>query len=494
MVESASFDELQPGVVLAGKYKIERLLGRGGMGAVYAAQHELLCKRVAVKLLLTETGKNPEVLQRFLNEARAAARLDSEHVARVIDFGTLDDGVPFMVLEYLEGQDLSQLLMTRGPLPIGEVVDYMLQACEGLADAHAHGIIHRDLKPSNLYLARGRNGSFRIKVLDFGISKVSDDSLAPKALTSTRGMLGTPLYMSPEQFSRPKEIDSRSDIWQLGVCMYELLSGAPPFVFETLGEQISAIMHNPIPPLAEKRPDVPVALEQAIRSSLERDVSLRFPSVAEFARSIAPFGSGAEGGLGVRTMDSMTLGRTPSRGAWPPPTDQPWLRPTTGSGGRPPTPPPAQSRASGGVVATIAVVGVVAVAAIIGGVTLMIRGSDRTAASSPAAAASVSMAPPPVAPANPPPVPSAAAPPAPAPPSEAVASAASPSSAPSSLPPTASPSTPVPDAASATASRKVRPPPPSHAVPAVTPKAQGAAATPPVSTHNVDQLPDNSRQ
>jgi serine/threonine-protein kinase len=298
-----------PGELLAGKYRIERLLGRGGMGAVFAANHELLGRRVAIKVLLTDTAQSQEGLARFLNEARAAARLDSEHVARLMDFGALDNGLPFMVLEFLAGQDLGQVLSQRGPLPIPEVVDYVLQVCEALAQAHAAGIVHRDLKPSNLFLAQRVDGSMRIKVLDFGISKVSDpSSLTPKSLTSTRSLLGTPYYMSPEQLARPKEVDARTDVWQLGANIYELLTGAPPFMCDTLGELLIAIMNQPVPPLRAKRPDVSPEFEQVILRCLERDLSRRFASVAQLAEAIGPFGSGANQSLIGRVVHTLAVG------------------------------------------------------------------------------------------------------------------------------------------------------------------------------------------
>jgi serine/threonine protein kinase len=316
----------EPGAVLAGKYRIERLLGRGGMGAVYAAEHGALRQRVAVKFLLSEAAGNPEGLQRFINEARAAAQLDSEHITRVMDMGTLENGLPFMVLEYLEGSDLGQLLASHGPLPIADVVDYTLQACEALAQAHAAGIVHRDLKPSNLFLARRPDGSVRVKVLDFGISKVSDHSLTPKSLTSTKAMLGTPFYMSPEQMMRPKQVDARTDVWQLGITLFELLGGAPPFGGETLAELIFAVLNQPLPSLAQARPDVPPGLEQAIARCLERDATRRFSSVAELAAALAPFGTGAHSHLIDRMqrtlasrpapMSSSPSGPQPAPGEW----------------------------------------------------------------------------------------------------------------------------------------------------------------------------------
>ena len=313
MVVPSSLPE--PGMLLGGKYRIERLLGRGGMGAVYAAEHEILKQRVAVKLLLS-AASNPEGLQRFINEARAAAQLDSEHVTRVMDMGALDNGMPFMVLEYLEGGDLGQLLAARGPLPITDVVDYVLQACEALAHAHAAGIIHRDLKPSNLYLARRPDGTTRVKVLDFGISKMSDHSLTPKALTHTSSMLGTPYYMSPEQMVRPKQVDSRTDVWQLGVTIYELLQGSPPFGGDTLGELMYAVLNQPLPSITQTRPDVPPGLEQAIHRCLERDVARRFQNVAELGAAMAPFGSGTQTHL-LEKMNRTLAARPPPFGTTP---------------------------------------------------------------------------------------------------------------------------------------------------------------------------------
>jgi serine/threonine-protein kinase len=301
-----------PGALLAGKYRVERLLGRGGMGAVFAAQHEVLGRRVAIKLLLTDTAQSEEGLQRFLNEARAAARLDSEHITRLMDFGTLENGLPFMVLEFLAGQDLGQVLAGRGPLPVAEVVDYMLQACEALAQAHAAGIIHRDLKPSNLFLAQRGDGSLRIKVLDFGISKINNPAaVTPKSLTSTRALLGTPYYMSPEQLARPKEVDARADVWQLGANIFELLVGSPPFMQESLGELLYAIMNQPVPSIREKRPDVPPELELTVFRCMERDMSRRFANVGELAQAIAPFGSGAHAPLVARVAHTLQASGLP---------------------------------------------------------------------------------------------------------------------------------------------------------------------------------------
>jgi serine/threonine-protein kinase len=186
---------LSAGDRFADKFSIERMLGEGGMGVVYLARHEVLGERFAIKVLNDETAANQEAVKRFVNEARAAVRIKNEHIAAVMDVGLLPQGSAFMVMEYLEGQDLSDYLKAKGPLPVEEAVDYVLQALEGLAHAHAEGIVHRDLKPSNLFLTRARDGSPLVKVLDFGISKLADEK-TPSELTRTTAMLGSPGYMS----------------------------------------------------------------------------------------------------------------------------------------------------------------------------------------------------------------------------------------------------------------------------------------------------------
>src|ERR1700722_2251218 len=196
---------VEPGEGLAGKYRIERVLGAGGMGGVVAAHHIQLDQRVALKFLVPEALLNPESVARFAREARAAVKIKSEHVARVTDVGQLESGAPYMVMEYLDGSDLSTWLQERGRLPVDQAVDFILQACEALADAHALGIVHRDLKPANLFCIRRSDGQPSIKVLDFGISKVTDASgSASASVTRTAALMGSPLYMSPEQMLSSK--------------------------------------------------------------------------------------------------------------------------------------------------------------------------------------------------------------------------------------------------------------------------------------------------
>jgi hypothetical protein len=281
-----------PGDVLAGKYRIERLIGRGGMGAVFAAQHTLLNQRVAVKLLLGELARSPEAMTRFMNEARAAAQIQGEHVARVLDIGQLPTGMPFMVLEYLEGADLADVLKSRGVLTVPEVADYALQALEALGQAHAAGIVHRDLKPANLFLARRHDGSSVVKVLDFGISKnLSPLAGTPQGMTQTRALLGSPEYMSPEQLRTPRGVDARTDIWSMGVILYELLSARMPFAGESLGELFIQIMESPPTPLRSHRPDVPAALEAVVMRCLARDRDARYANVGELAETLKVFAS-----------------------------------------------------------------------------------------------------------------------------------------------------------------------------------------------------------
>ncbi|MGC4091034.1 MAG: serine/threonine-protein kinase [Polyangiaceae bacterium] len=232
--------EIVEGQILAGKYRIDRVLGTGGMGMVVAARHIVLDERVAIKFLLPDALSSDEAVARFEREARAAVRIKSEHVVRVTDVGRLESGAPYMVMEYLDGEDLSNWLRLRGPLPVEQAVDFVLQACVALADAHSVGIIHRDLKPGNLFCVRRSDGQLVIKVLDFGISKLTEAARVSEpggfSVTKTAAVMGSPLYMSPEQVQSAKDVDARSDIWGLGVVMFELLTGVGPFLGEAFGE------------------------------------------------------------------------------------------------------------------------------------------------------------------------------------------------------------------------------------------------------------------
>ncbi len=281
------------GDVIAGKYRLDKVAGEGGMGIVYAAEHLVLKQRVAVKILLPDAVTSEAIVERFAREARAAAKIDSEHVARVLDAGTTATGSPFLVMEYLEGCDLEELLELQKTLSVPEAVDYVVQALEGLAHAHAANIVHRDLKPSNLFLACRPDGSNAIKVLDFGISKTVHGKPEDKKLTGQH-VLGSPVYMSPEQLRNAPDIDGRADIWSIGICAYELLAGEPPFDGAGVGEIFAAILEKEPVPLADKDPKIPREVSDIIARCLRRSPSERWEDVGQLARALAPFGSEAQ--------------------------------------------------------------------------------------------------------------------------------------------------------------------------------------------------------
>jgi eukaryotic-like serine/threonine-protein kinase len=288
MRDSLTSLNINPGDLLAGKYRVEKVLGVGGMGVVVMATHLELDERVALKFLLPEAVESPEAAARFVREARAAVKIKSEHVARVIDVGRLENGAPYMVMEFLNGTDLGEVVQ-QGQLPVEDAVDYLIQACDAMVEAHAAGIVHRDLKPSNLFLSRRNDGSALVKVLDFGISKVAVPDISEASLTRTSTLMGSPYYMSPEQMRSARNVDHRTDVWSMGVILYELLAGRPPFSGESLPDLLAAIMTVPPHPLRALRPELPAALEQVILRSLEKDVTRRFQSVGELAAALVPF-------------------------------------------------------------------------------------------------------------------------------------------------------------------------------------------------------------
>ncbi len=281
------------GDLLAGKYRIVKLLGKGGMGVVFLAKHEILRQHVAIKMVLPEVALDPVFVARFMNEARAAAGIRNEHVAQVLDVASLESGAPYMVLEYLEGHDLSDILAdTEGHLAIETSVDWMLEALEAVAQAHQLGIVHRDLKPANLFLATRQDGSRVIKVLDFGISKATNPGdVNDVAVTSTQALLGSPGYMAPEQIRSSKSVDARADVWSVGVVLYKLLTKVEPFVGDSFGALFGAIFSEDPLRVRERRPDVPAALEDVVFRCLARERDQRYPNVADLARSLAPFAS-----------------------------------------------------------------------------------------------------------------------------------------------------------------------------------------------------------
>jgi eukaryotic-like serine/threonine-protein kinase len=279
---------IQIGNVLLGKYRIERTLGEGGMGVVAQAHHIQLDQPVAIKFLRPEVLSNQQIVKRFLREAQAAVKLKSEHVCKVHDVGTLENGSPYMVMEFMEGMELGALARERGRLPSGEVVELVLQACEALAEAHALGIVHRDIKPSNLFVTRRPGGSALLKVLDFGISKAPASTELDTDLTSTQAVLGTPAYMSPEQMRASKHVDARTDIWALGVVLYELLNGRRPFPGRAYSELCLQVGMDPTPAMVA---ELPPGLEAAVARCLEKEPGRRFGNVAELAAALAPHAS-----------------------------------------------------------------------------------------------------------------------------------------------------------------------------------------------------------
>jgi eukaryotic-like serine/threonine-protein kinase len=287
---SSSAAGVREGDILAGKYRVERVLGIGGMGVVVAAHHIQLDEKVALKFLLPDALHNAQAVARFVREARAAVKIKNEHVARVSDVGTLPNGAPYMVMEYLDGGDLAAWIQERGALPVEQAVEFVLQACVAVADAHALGIVHRDLKPANLFCARRTDGQLSIKVLDFGISKMTQlGGSGPSAMTNTTALMGSPLYMSPEQMRSAKDVNPQTDLWAIGTILFELLTGKPPFLGESLPELVLRITNDPPPSLRSFRPEVPAALEAVILRCLEKDRQRRYPNVAELALALLPF-------------------------------------------------------------------------------------------------------------------------------------------------------------------------------------------------------------
>ncbi len=303
------------GDLVGGKYRLSRLLGEGGMGIVFEAEHLRLMQQVAIKWLRPDVLALPDALERFEREARAICRMRGPHVAHVMDVDADAAGRPYMVLELLRGRDLEAELQARGALPIAEAVDWVLQACAAIGEAHAEGIVHRDLKPSNLFLA-DESGGRVVKVLDFGISKLARDE---PAVTTTAVTLGTPLYMSPEQVRSSRDVDARADIWSLGVILYELITGSPPFLGTTTAA-IAAIVADATPRPREVRAEVPEGLERAIMTALAKSPDDCFPTAEAFAAALVPFASeeGLAGPFSLRpsreafAIASSTMARVPS--------------------------------------------------------------------------------------------------------------------------------------------------------------------------------------
>ena len=305
---------VQEGDILASKYRVEKVLGVGGMGVVVAAEHIELSQKVALKFLLKQAAANEALVGRFLREARASVRLKGAHVAKTLDVGRLEDGAPYIVMEFLDGHDLhAEIRDAEGPLPIETAVSYVVQAAEGLAEAHSLGIVHRDLKPGNLFLTRGVDGRPLVKVLDFGISKTMDPSVGGDglSLTNTSMLLGSPLYMSPEQMRSSKHVDERSDLWALGAIAFELLTGRVPFEADTILELCFKVAQEKAPNPSTLRADLPPGLCEAVMKCLEKDPGDRFSNVGELALAFEPFALTRDRGTAERALDVLGTGKRP---------------------------------------------------------------------------------------------------------------------------------------------------------------------------------------
>ncbi len=292
-------DDIKAGDVIADKYRVERVLGRGGMGMVVAVWHQDLHERRAIKFMLPKAAQHAEAVERFLREARAAARLKSSHTVKIHDVARTPTGVPYIVMEYLEGMDLEKLLETRGSLGMDEACRYILQACEAIGEAHALGIVHRDLKPANLFVTTGVRGDPFVKVLDFGIAKVtrgmdSMDAESP-SLTVAHKTMGTPAYMSPEHVSNSKTVDGRSDIWSLGVMLYKLTTGSLPFAANHHPLLYAKILDNRemAPPPSRSHSAITPDFDAVVLRCLEKNIYTRFQTIAELVEAITPFATGA---------------------------------------------------------------------------------------------------------------------------------------------------------------------------------------------------------
>ncbi|MCX5744336.1 MAG: serine/threonine-protein kinase [Proteobacteria bacterium] len=298
----------QPGTIVAGgKYRIDRVIGRGGMGIVVAATHLQLASRVALKFLDAGMAKDPKATARFLREAKACAQLRSENICRVSDFG-VEGGVPFIVMELLEGVDLARLARTRS-LDVATCANYIRQTCAGLAEAHAAKIIHRDLKPGNLFVTRRADGTEIIKILDFGVAKIAPTEADDVQLTGTSHVVGSPGYMAPEQIRSSRTVDARADVWSLGVILFKLVTGREPWSAKSFAEFAMAILRHDLPPL----PDVPAAFEAVVRRCLEKDPDRRYPDVGALAAALEPFATGSHATPTIVPVAAMPLARPTPR-------------------------------------------------------------------------------------------------------------------------------------------------------------------------------------
>lgn len=376
------------GLLLNDRYLIVRKLGEGGMGAVYEAKHQLTGRRLAIKCLHPQFQSNREVVERFHREAQAATAVGNEHIIEVTDMGTFEDKSPFIVLEYLDGFEFAKVLEEHPAMPIGRVVHIITQVCDALRNAHAKEIVHRDLKPENIYLIKRGNDADFVKVLDFGISKMKENAEEiGSGLTKTGMALGTPYYMAPEQAQGLRDVDHRTDIYAIGVILFQALTGRLPFDADSYPLLMVKILTEPVVPLRTYREDIPAELDQVVTRAMAKDRNQRFSTVDELSAALLPFAglqqtavlvsnpvqpatqgttplawaqtaptqvaaetvivpksktplyAGIAGGLVAATLGIALMSKSPSQ---PPPTDAPEAdEPALAAVAAPPTPTPA---------------------------------------------------------------------------------------------------------------------------------------------------------
>ncbi|MGK3988199.1 protein kinase [Sorangium sp. So ce136] len=346
------------GTVIDGKYRIAKLLGEGAMGSVYEAEHTATGRRCAIKVISSlDLTRDPRIVQRFQREARAAGSIDTQHITQVLDAGVdRETKLPFLAMEFLAGEDLQHLLLRNGPLAPHVALRIAVHCCLGLQKAHDAGVVHRDIKPHNLFLARRDAGEIIIKLLDFGIAKVKMDQANDTEgadLTKTGSLVGSPLYMSPEQAVGQREIDHRTDIWSLGAVLYQALSGRTPFHdIKALGQLILSICSTPVPPLQDFAPWVPAEIAAVVHRCLQQEPARRFQNAQEMLatlRPMLPYGWAIQEDMLVPLTEAHRLHVAPRLGASAPEVRQSnphaSIPPANASGGYPAAP---AANASGG--------------------------------------------------------------------------------------------------------------------------------------------------
>jgi serine/threonine protein kinase len=378
-LEEFSRPDRYVGTVLADRYRVLRLLGEGGMGAVYEAEHTVIGRRVAVKVLHAQFASESKVVKRFVNEARAAAMIGHPNILDCTDLGQAEDGSPFLVLELLTGRDLDEEIEVGGPMQVGRLVDIMLQAASALSAAHKKGIVHRDMKPDNIYLVEHGPRDPHVKVLDFGISKFASH-MATSPGTAVGAAMGTPYYMAPEQLRDASAVDARADVYAMGVIMYQALTGRVPYMADSLAGLALQITTGDAPPLNMLRGNLPEGLEEVIATAMERNLDERYASMDEFAEALRPYQSVTEAEISVRSD-------LPSGSALLSAGTRSHIR--TGPGARKKTPVPAET-VSGGSRTLMIALAVVTVLALGGGAAAIAISRSEVEAPPPVAAVAVS--------------------------------------------------------------------------------------------------------